>query len=338
MARHRVPAVVGVALVAGALVAGAAACSSPAPAARTDVPEPASAPAPAAAPAGTVVSLGGDPEGVVADPATGLVAIGVRSPDGVLVVDHEGRLVRRIGLSSAPRHLEPGLTSGSVLAPVEGTDRLEVVDLRAGTVVSTTAVGRQPHDAAAAAGTLFAGNELADSLSVISGGSVTATLPMPRQPGGVATNGRTVAVVGVRGRRMAVVEAATAAAVGTVACGVGPTHVVAGPDGRYYVADTQGGRVLVYEDSPQLRQTGSAAAAGAPYGITVDPGRRHLWATLTARNQVVEYDISGRLPRRLATFATVRQPNSVAVDPTTGLVFVSGATAAGDLQILRPAR
>ncbi len=58
--------------------------------------------------------------------------------------------------------------------------------------------------------------------------------------------------------------------------------------------------------------------------------------TRTARNQLVEYDISGRLPERMATFATVQQSNSVVVDATTGLVFVPGATPAGELQILRP--
>lgn len=319
-------------LLAGALLATA--CTSAKPKARTDTPEPAKAPPTTVAPVGTVVTIGGDPEGMVADATTGLVVVGVRNPDGVLLVDHDGRLVRRIGLSSAPRHLELDPATGSVLAPVEATDRLEVVDLKSGSVTSTTKVGRQPHDAAAAAGRLFAGDELGDTLSVIEGGAVTTTLPMPTQPGGVATNGRTVAVVGVRGRQIEAVDAISLHSVGRVGAGVGPTHVVAGPDGRYYVADTQGDKVIVYSDQPALHTTATAEAKGVPYGITVDAGRKRLWVTLTARNQVASYDIAGRTPKRLATFATVRQPNTVAVDPTTGLVFVAGAT--GELQILRP--
>jgi len=43
--------------------------------------------------------------------------------------------------------------------------------------------------------------------------------------------------------------------------------------------------------------------------------------------------LSGPVPRRVATFATVRQPNSVTVDPSSGEVFVAGE-AAGVLQLL----
>ncbi len=319
-----------------AVVLLAAACSSGTPKARTDTPEPAKSPLPAVAPAGTVVSVGGEPEGMVADPATGLVAIGVRGPDGVVIVNHEGGVVRRVPLSGAPRHLGFDSATHLVLAPTEGSDKLETIDLETGSVTSSTPVGRQPHDAAAAAGRLFAGNELADSLSVIQDAKVTTVLPMPVQPGGVASNGRTVAVVGVRGRQMGVIDAATLGSVGTIQSGVGPTHVVAGPDGRYYVADTQGDQVIVYTDQPKLAKVGTTPAVGAPYGIAVDGGRQRLWVTLTSRNQLVEYDISGRLPKRLATFPTVQQPNSVVIDGPTGLVFVAGATPTGELQILKP--
>ncbi len=317
-------------------MAVAVACGSGSPKARTDTPEPAKSPPPAVTPVGTVLAIGGEPEGLLADASTGLVAVGVRGPDGVVIVDHDGAVVRRVPLSGAPRHLGFDSATHLVLAPTEGSDELDTIDPQTGTVTATTPVGRQPHDAAAAAGRLFAGNELADSLSVIEEAKVTTVLPMPVQPGGVATNGRTVAVVGVRGRQMEVVDATSLRPVGTIACGVGPTHVVSGPDGRYYVADTQGDRVIVYTEQPKLAQVGTTEAAGAPYGITIDAGRKHLWVTLTARNQLVEYDISGRLAKRLATFATVQQPNSVVVDATTGLVFVAGATPAGELQILRP--
>jgi len=326
---------IGPALIT-AVLAVAAACGSGTPKARTDTPEPARSPGRAVAPVGKVASVGGEPEGMVADATTGLVAIGVRNPDGVVIVDHDGGVVRRVPLTGAPRHLGFDPVTHLLLAPTEGSDKLETVDLVTGSVTSSTPVGRQPHDAAAAAGRLFAGNELADSLSVIEDAKVTSVLPMPVQPGGVASNGRTVAVVGVRGRQMEVVDAATLRPVGTVSAGVGPTHVVAGPDGRYYVADTQGDRIIVYTDQPKPAQVGAAEAAGAPYGIAVDGGRKRLWVTLTARNQLVEYDISGRLPKRLATFPTVQQPNSVVVDAPTGLVLVAGATPSGELQILQP--
>jgi hypothetical protein len=56
--------------------------------------------------------------------------------------------------------------------------------------------------------------------------------------------------------------------------------------------------------------------------------------TETATNRLAEYDVSGVAPRLVATFPTVRQPDSVAVSPRTGRVYVTG-TADGELQILQ---
>ena len=46
--------------------------------------------------------------------------------------------------------------------------------------------------------------------------------------------------------------------------------------------------------------------------------------TLTARNEVVELAIEKDGVRKLATYPTVRQPNTVAVEPATGDAFVTG--------------
>jgi DNA-binding beta-propeller fold protein YncE len=45
---------------------------------------------------------------------------------------------------------------------------------------------------------------------------------------------------------------------------------------------------------------------------------------LSARNALVELTLGSR-PRRRRTLPTVRQPNSVAVDPRTGRVLVASA-------------
>jgi len=66
--------------------------------------------------------------------------------------------------------------------------------------------------------------------------------------------------------------------------------------------------------------------------VASDPRRRRLWVTLTERNQVAE--LSSR--RVLRTYPTVRQPNSVAVDPRSGRVFVASRKD-GTLQIIDPA-
>ena len=48
--------------------------------------EPASSPPPAAKPDGRLVPVGFKPEGIVADPRTGLVAVGLRSPKVALPI------------------------------------------------------------------------------------------------------------------------------------------------------------------------------------------------------------------------------------------------------------
>ncbi|MBO0878040.1 MAG: YncE family protein, partial [Pseudonocardia sp.] len=77
------------------------------------------------------------------------------------------------------------------------------------------------------------------------------------------------------------------------------------------------------------------ALPGQPYGIAYDPLRDRFWVTVTATNQLVGYDLSQPVPREVARIATVRQPNTVTVDPTTGTLFVTG-TADGTVQEISP--
>ena len=62
--------------------------------------------------------------------------------------------------------------------------------------------------------------------------------------------------------------------------------------------------------------------------------RRRLWVTLPALNQLVELPAHGR-PHVLRRFATVRQPDSVAVDEHSGRVFVTGRSD-GVLETIDP--
>lgn len=68
------------------------------------------------------------------------------------------------------------------------------------------------------------------------------------------------------------------------------------------------------------------ATPHSPYGITYDETRDRLWVTLTGRNQLVGFDFTGRTPREVARFPTVRQPRTVGVNPATGGVLVASRT------------
>jgi DNA-binding beta-propeller fold protein YncE len=293
--------------------------------------EPARSPPLDREPAGTVVPLGHKPEGLAFDPATGQLAAGLTNPDRLAVVDGDtGRTVRRIPLPESPRHLRLGAPGGPVLVPAERADAIVEVSLARGRL-RTAPVGRFPHDAARAGGRVFVGDELGHTVSVVEGGRRIETLPAPRQPGGVAaTADRShVGVVGVRERALEVIDTRTLESEGKVSVGIGPTHVVGG-GGRFFVVDTRGNALLEVRLDP-LRVHRRTHLGGTPYGIAVDTERRRYWVTLTGRNQVAELT-DHRVLRR---FPTVRQPNSVAVDPRTGRVFVASRTE-GTLQFFDP--
>jgi sugar lactone lactonase YvrE len=323
---------------AGAAPATAAAAGARAPAAtRTDVPEPARAPALTRRPYGAVVPVPGAPEGLAVDSAAGILAVGVRDPDGIaLVAVATGRVRALVRLPGAPRHLQLAGPAGPVLVPAEQAGRLYQVSIATGTVIASTRVGRQPHDAAAAGQTIFVGNEYSNTVSLVRGGRQVAVEPAPLQPGGVASDGAAVLVVGVRGRQVEA-YAPDGRPLGTAPAGAGPTHVRAGPGGLFYVADTEGDDVIAYRVTPGgPRQVGDVpTGAGAPYGICVDGRRGLVYVTLTATNQLESFRISGDRLIAAREWPTVRQPNDVAVDEVTGRVFVAGRDA-GQLQLIDP--
>jgi DNA-binding beta-propeller fold protein YncE len=299
--------------------------------------EPDTSPPLAAEPAGRVVRVGNRPEGIVADPLTGFVAVGLREPPELALVDGtSGRVEARVRLPGAPRHLGLAGPGGPVLVPTEPGDALSRVALPGG-AVDSVAVGAFPHDAAAAGGRVFAADERGDTVSVIDGDDVRR-IRVAAQPGGVAAvdRGRAVAVVSVRERVLELYDSDTLERLGRVPAGAGPTHVVAGEGGLVYVVDTAGDGLLVFDAHGGLRILRRYPLLGAPYGVAVDPRAGRLWVTLTARNELVELATSAR-PHRLATYPTVRQPNTVAVDPASGRVFVTGKVD-GVLQLLDPRR
>ena len=279
--------------------------------------------------------MGSEAEGVVVDSRSGLAAISFRDPNRIELIDvASGRAVRRIPTGDPARHLSLAAPGGPVLAPIEYRDQLLEIELPSGRT-SSVAVGDFPHDAAAAAdGRIFVSDEGGDTISVVDGDSVEIALPSPEQPGGIAAAGNTVAVVAVAAREIAFIDASTLKRIATVPGGAGPSHVVAHGD-RFYVADTGGDAILVYEGGDDPRLLDRTNVPGSPYGIAVDGRRDHLWVTQTALNRVVEMEVTDLAPKIIASYPTVRQPNSVGVDERSGRVIVVGRDS-GDVQIFDP--
>lgn len=324
------PLAAALATAAAVLVAGCGSSEEPPP-----VPEPAASPPLEQRPAGRLVKLGGAPEGVVADPETGLVAVALRNQPRLALVDgRRARVERMVDLPASARHLALARAGGPVLVPAEGANRLVTVKLPSGETAASTKVGRFPHDATAAlGGRVWTADEFGDSVSVVEDGKVVKTLSAPSQPGGVAASQGLVGAVAVKARKFEAYDARALRSVGRIDAGVGPTHVVAHPDGRMFVVDTQGDAVLFYRLRPELRIYDRLNVPGTPFGISFDPKRDRLWVTQTALNTVKAYTI-GRPPREVASYPTVRQPNTVSVDPSSGRVYVGGRD--GRLQVIDP--
>jgi DNA-binding beta-propeller fold protein YncE len=350
-----------VALVTSLAALGIGASTQP------EVAEPATSPALTTAPAGRIVPVGEQAEGIIADPGTHLVAVGVRDPDGLALLDgRTGAVKVRIPLPGHLRHLDLAAPGRPVLVADEDSGNLITVSLPGGAILATVSVGRYPHPATVTGDGTFAvtgelggtfavtgeqggpfavaselggpfavAGELGGAFVLVRDGRVVHRCTGATQPGGIAAVGDRVGVVDVRDRTLSLHDAHRETRIGRLAAGDGPTHLIADKRGHLLVVDTGGDRILTFEITPRLRQIGSTPLPGTPYGVAYDGARDRLWVTLTARNQVAGLDLTIGTPTVVATIPTVRQPNTVAVDPATGRIFVA-SRADGSVQLVDP--
>ena len=309
--------------------------------ARTAPAEPAIAPLLADRPVGEVIQVGNAPEGIVVA-ASGIAAVAVRRPDGIVILDAATGAVRRsVSTTGAARHLSLATPDGPVLAPLEGSNQLLALTFPDAVIAwSVKDVGRQPHDAVMTSDrTVVVTNEAGGGVVFVRDGAVVASLPAgPVQPGGVAAVGRYAAVADVQGNGVWVYDGPTRMQVAQGPVGVKLTHAVGLSDDLAAFADTDGGAVYVERISPQLSQVAKVDAPNKPYGLAYDALRRRLFITLTASNLLRVVDMSDPArPRTAGDLPTVRQPNSVAVDPRSGAVLVTGSDGGRDgaVQIVR---
>ena len=295
-----------------------------------DAAEPERAPELTEKPAGSVRRVAPFPEGIVYEPASDSLAVAVREPDRLLILDPKSLRVRRsVPLPGKVRHLQV-TDGGMVLVPSEQADELIEVDPDEG-VVGRTAVARYPHDAAAAAnGDIVVAEEFGGSAAVLRDGKIIHRFDDLTQPGGVIADGDIAVIIDVEALSITSYDLSVPKRVTRLDAGKGPTHLVMAGDNAVAVTDTRGDRIHFYSVDP-LELTDELALKGRPYGITADAESETVWITLTKRNQVVGLDISGDKPIELARIPTVRQPNTIAVSPGADTLWVTG-TSEGEVQ------
>ena len=264
------------------------------------------------------------PQGIAYDAKTDTLAVAVHSPDRLLVLDPTTlRTKLSVQLPGKVRHLEVSPRGGTVLVPSETANTIFEIELTTGKSRGTK-VQRHPHAATEADnGDVLVGNEFSGSVSVVRDGKVIHTFGGLRQPGGVVADGNTVAAIDVRDYSVTTFDLSTMKRIKRLPAGKGPTHGVLVGGGRMAVTDTRGHRVLLFDLDP-LKQVGSLRLPGAPYGMVGDPSTKMVWVTLASKNRLIGLDVSGSTPKVIASYPTVRQPDTVAVAPGGKTLWVTG--------------
>ncbi|WP_407441167.1 hypothetical protein [Rhodococcus sp. (in: high G+C Gram-positive bacteria)] len=323
------PGIRGTALVWGVAVAVLAGCSSenssdtlqtiePAP--------PASAPSVAPEAAGNVRPFDYRVDALVVQPDTGtLVAL---ADDGtrLLLLDDGAAEPRVVNLPAEAATVVAG-RDGTVLAPASGV--VAQVDTTDGAVTEV------PVDADALSAAVLSDGRwavgTADGRVLVVApdtGEVAETISGLASTDLIAVSGDSVAALDRRQTSLTSIDIEDAHLGAALRAGRGATQLATDPYGRVLVTDTTGEELLVYTiDSLILRQR--YPVGPAPYAVTYDEQRDLVWVTLTGSNEVVGYDLSTGTAEERHRFATVRQPNSVAVDPADGTLVIASATGDG---------
>lgn len=110
--------------------------------------------------------------------------------------------------------------------------------------------------------------------------------------------------------------------------GEGAAEMTSDEFGRLLVTDSTGTELLVFT-SHDLLMRQRFPVGSQPWAIAYDEQSGVAWVTLPALNEVVGYTLDTGIPVEARRLATVRQPNSVAVDADTGDLYVGSATGDG---------
>lgn len=295
---------------------------------------PAVSPPPANPPAGTVLPIGAKVSAAAIDGVTGTLAIAVSDPDRLLLIDlaaldGQPQIVR---LPGRVEQLDQAGVDGQLLAPVASAGELLTVDVISGQVHSVDVEGG-PVAAAVVNGRTVVALASRPGVAVLEGDRVRHTPDQFAGPADVVAAGDTAAVLDRMRTALTVLDPAgahgDAVELGpSLRAGHGATNAVGDRFGRVLVTDTRDGELLAFSADPLIMRQ-RFPVPGAPYAIAYDPVRDLAWVTLTERNEVVGFHIAGGEPVERFRLATVRQPNTVAVDPRSGAVIVGSGTGDG---------
>jgi hypothetical protein len=296
---------------------------------------PAVSPPPATTPPGTILPLPGPASSIVVDDTSHTVTVAVNKPTELLVyaLDDLTRAPRVVRLPGAVEHLSLAKPGGPLLAPVTSADQVDEITLPTATT-SVVPVAGGPTSATPFDGNLLVAVPGRNAIDVMAGDKLSHTITGAVNPDQVLVAGGDVVLLD-RIRSAVFDVNVPAGSVGAgLRAGQGATNATVDGFGRVLVTDTRTGQVIAFSANPVVERQ-SAPVAGVPYGVAVDTNRAVAWVTATALNEVIGYQLATGQPVQKYRLSTVRQPDSVAVDPVSGHVFVASADGGG-VQVMRP--
>lgn len=296
---------------------------------------PAVSPPPTVKPSGTVLPLPGGASAVVVDATSRTLAVAVTKPAELLLFSLTDLSAppRAVPLPGPVQHLSLSAPGGPVLAPVAGADEVVEVAVHTGTTTVVPVAGG-PTGATEYHGQLLVAVPARQAVDVMTGDRVTRTITGDVNPDQVLVAGGNVVLVDLIRSAVFDVNVAGGSVGAGLRAGQGASNATVDGFGRLLVTDTRDGQFLAFTANPVLERQ-AAPVSGVPYGIAVDTQRDIAWVTSTQSNEVNGYLLAGDQPVQKYRLSTVRQPNSVAVDPVSGRVFVASADGGG-VQVMQP--
>jgi hypothetical protein len=297
---------------------------------------PAASPPPTATPAGTVVPLPGDASAIAVDQRSGTVAVALRRPAQVEILSLADPAAKPavVTLPGVVSHLTYARPGGPLLAPVAAANELVEISVLRATTTRVVTIPGGPTSAALFDDKILVTVPTRHAVDEVTGTKVTSTITGQVNPEQIlVAGGKTVMLDRIRSAVFDVNAVAGSIGAGLRA-GQGATNAAVDGFGRVLVTDTRTDQLIAFSADPVLERQ-AAPAAGVPYGIAVDTRRNLAWVTVTKLNEVIGYQLTGSQPVMKYRLPTVRQPDSVAVDPASGRVFVASADGGG-VQVMQP--
>ncbi|WP_017974772.1 YncE family protein [Actinopolyspora halophila] len=239
---------------------------------------------------------------------------------------------RTVDLPAPAASLRPVRNGQALIAALPEADTVAEIDLATGRV-NRTPVSGAPADALPVGDELFVARPAAKDVAILRDGEIQRRVDGFPGAGELLRRGETVVVLDRLTTSLTPLDIDTGDKQPALRAGEGATRAVTDNFGRVLVVDTRGEELMAFATEPLIMKQRSPAD-GSPYGLAYDPGQDLAWVTLTARNELVGYDTATGQAEETHRVPTVRQPESVAVNPETGTRYIASAAGAG-LQVVR---